>query len=198
MKEYKFPFKSFIGGYYISEKTCDDIIKSFKKFKNLGKTNPGRIYTEKTGGFTALKDVKDSEDLNIDINNLGEPYIDYLKNLEKCLHRYIKKYPTLNELAKFGLNSNFNVQYYKPGGGFKVWHCERSHIEKPEKVLVFMTYLNDVKDGGTEFKYLNLKTPAKKGLTLFWPVDFTHTHKGQISKKQEKYIVTGWLTYNEH
>ena len=32
-----------------------------------------------------------------------------------------------------------------------------------------MTYLNDVKDGGTEFMYQNIKTQAEKGLTLIWP-----------------------------
>ena len=61
--------------------------------------------------------------------------------------------------------------------------------------LVFMTYLNDVEDGGTEFLYQNLTIPAKKGLTLIWPAFFTHTHKGQISKTKEKYIVTGWFNH---
>ena len=195
MIEHKFPFKSFIGGWYIPEKTCDDIIISFNKFKKEGHTVPGKVYEHSKS--IVRKDYKESEDLVIDIKNLGEPYIEYLKNLQKCLYEYMKRYPILDNLAKFGLNSDFNVQYYPPGGGFKAWHCERGHVVKPEKVLVFMTYLNDVKNGGTEFEYLNLKTPAKKGLTLFWPVDFTHTHRGQISKKQEKYIVTGWLTYSE-
>ena len=45
-----------------------------------------------------------------------------------------------------------------------------------------MTYLNDVPDGGTHFKYQDLTTPAEKGLTiLIWPTDFSHTHKGQIT-----------------
>ena len=57
-----------------------------------------------------------------------------------------------------------------------------------------MTYLNDVEDGGTEFYYQKLKTKAKKGLTLIWPTDFTHTHRGIVSKTKEKYIVTGWFT----
>ena len=58
-----------------------------------------------------------------------------------------------------------------------------------------MTYLNDVPDGGTHFKYQDLTTPAEKGLTLIWPTDFSHTHKGQITKQHEKYILTGWLGY---
>ena len=48
-----------------------------------------------------------------------------------------------------------------------------------------MTYLNDVPDGGTHFKYQDLTAPAEKGLTLMWPTDFSHTHKGQITQKHE-------------
>jgi hypothetical protein len=58
-----------------------------------------------------------------------------------------------------------------------------------------MTYLNDVPEAGTHFKYQKLTTPAEKGLTLMWPTDFSHTHKGQITDKHEKYIITGWLGF---
>jgi hypothetical protein len=58
-----------------------------------------------------------------------------------------------------------------------------------------MTYLNTVENGGTEFMYQKLKTPAKKGLTLIWPTDFTHTHRGVINKDKEKYVATGWCSY---
>ena len=36
---------------------------------------------------------------------------------------------------------------------------------------------------------------AKKGKTLIWPSDFTHTHRGQKSPTQEKYIATGWFNH---
>ena len=42
--------------------------------------------------------------------------------------------------------------------------------------------------------YQKLITPAKKGLTLIWPVDFTHIHRGQICN-QEKIITTGWFYF---
>ena len=59
-----------------------------------------------------------------------------------------------------------------------------------------MTFLNTVTDGGgTEFYWQNLKINAVKGLTLIWPTDFTHTHRGIISPTQEKYIATGWYRY---
>ena len=62
--------------------------------------------------------------------------------------------------------------------------------------MVFMTYLNDVTDGGgTEFYYQNKITEARKGKTLIWPADWTHTHRGVVSPTQDKYIITGWLNY---
>ena len=88
-----------------------------------------------------------------------------------------------------------NLQTYQPGGGFKTWHCERAGITQQTRCLVFMTYLNDVEDGGTEFEYQKMTAPAKKGLTIIWPSDWTHTHKGQISHTYKKYIATGWLNY---
>ena len=55
---------------------------------------------------------------------------------------------------------------------------------------------NDIPDGGgTEFKfYPDFKVNAKKGLSLMWPTDFTHTHRGVVSE-YEKYIVTGWINH---
>ena len=58
-----------------------------------------------------------------------------------------------------------------------------------------MTYLNDVDDGGTEFLYQKITIPAKKGLTIVWPTQWTHTHRGQISHTKEKRIITGWYNF---
>ena len=43
-----------------------------------------------------------------------------------------------------------------------------------------------------------IKTEAKKGLTLIFPTDWTHSHKSVISKTHEKYIVTGWYHYGNY
>ena len=62
--------------------------------------------------------------------------------------------------------------------------------------LVFMTYLNTVTDGGeTEWFHQQIKIQPRKGLTVMWPVDWTHVHRGVPSKTQTKYVTTGWYTY---
>jgi len=89
-----------------------------------------------------------------------------------------------------------NIQYYEPGEGFPKWHCERGMNQSNQRALAFMTYLNDVTDGGeTEWLYQEKKLQPKKGLTAIWPTDFTHTHRGIISTTQTKIIITGWFNY---
>ena len=62
-------------------------------------------------------------------------------------------------------------------------------------MLVWMVYLSDLDNGGTEFKYQNHIEKSEKGKLLIWPTDWTHTHRGQISRTDEKYILTGWYTF---
>ena len=78
------------------------------------------------------------------------------------------------------------------------WHFERQTNVYPmsSRALVFMTYLNDVTDAGeTEWYYQKKKIQPKNGLSVIWPPDFTHTHRGIPSPTQEKYIVTGWWNF---
>jgi hypothetical protein len=111
--------------------------------------------------------------------------------------KYIEKYPDANKVKKFGVFENINIQQYQPNQGFYPWHCENTGEKSlaRDRHLVFMTYLNTVEDGGTEFKFQNLTIPAKKGLTLIWPATWTHMHRGVISKTSVKTIITGWFSF---
>ena len=42
-----------------------------------------------------------------------------------------------------------------------------------------------------------MSVEAKKGLTLIWPATWTHTHRGIVSNDKEKYIVTGWYSFEK-
>ena len=197
LKEHNFPKESFIGGWYIPEYICDGIIQFFYEHKKHGHKGLVGSY-EKNKNKQIDLTVKDSFDLSISPKN-GDFYTAvYEQYLSDCFSNYLNRYDSINANWWFSLNIDYNIQHYKIGGGFKKWHFERtSPFKKSNRVLVFMTYLNDVEDGGTEFLYQGVKTKAKKGLTLIWPTDFTHTHRGIISETKEKYIATGWYTYNE-
>jgi len=142
------------------------------------------------------KKVKDSFDMSISRENEEEPLKTYKNYLDRMFKLYQKKFPELKLHKDWDITDRYNIQYYKPGGGFKIWHSERMSGEN--RLLVFMTYLNNVRDGGTAFKYQQLAVPAEKGLTLLWPSEWTHTHKGVVSETSEKYIVTGWTGFKKN
>jgi len=185
-KTVRFPHSSFINGINIDKSFCDTVVNHFKS--NIHKAKAGRISNIK--GDVVDKDYKESFDLDFIDDNLCDAFSPYLT---KAIKEYEKQYKVLKEVTSYSIIENPRIQYYKKGWGFKKWHNERaSHLNR---MLVWMVYLNDVEDGGTEFKYQKLKIPAKKGLFLMWPSDFTHTHRGIISHTKEKYILTGWLGY---
>jgi hypothetical protein len=112
------------------------------------------------------------------------------KVLDKNLSNYYELYPELNLLPLIE-TKKFNMQKYNPGEGFAKWHFENSN--GLARILVWMIYLNDVDDGGTEFKYQNYLEKAEHGKLLIWPAEWMFTHKGQISQTKTKYILTGWF-----
>ena len=187
MKKFKIDKNHCIGGWFIPEKICDDLLK-FYHF-NIKNTQEGSTL------LGVNKSKKDSRDLKIKTHYHHDLIISYRVELQKCLEDYVKQYPIINDLDRFNIIEDYRIQHYKKNAGYKIWHCERTGAKTERRALVFMTYLNTVKDGGTMFKYQNMITPCIKGLTLIWPTDFTHLHKSQISKSQEKYIVTGWYNF---
>ena len=93
----------------------------------------------------------------------------------------------------------FNIQKYDEGGHFRNLHAERTSLHTLHRVFAWMTYLNDVPEGGeTEFPMYGLKIKPEKGKTLIWPAEWTHAHKGEIVTKGNKYIITGWMHYPDN
>jgi len=193
MKKHNFPIDSFIGGWYIDEKICDNIIDYYNTNTQLH--TDGLCY--EGDGSKVNTEHKESKDIFISPDRMDNPFYQYRNELQNVLVNYLKVYPHCDSVEAFNIMESYNIQWYPKGGGFKKWHCERTNISSCYRHLVFMTYLNDVDDGGTEFYHQNIISPAKKGLTVIWPSDWTHTHRGVISHTKEKMIVTGWYSYSD-
>ncbi len=178
---------NFIEEYYIDEDICDDIIVYFEC---SDRKTAGRA------GNAVVKEKKDSIDCILENDtDLLKNYVDLLKN---CSDKYKDTYKESAHTSKWVISEPINIQKYMPGSCYKAWHCERASADPVfnKRHLVFMTYLNDITDGGeTEFMYQNVKFKPKKGKTLIWPVDWTHTHRGIPSMTQTKYIITGWISF---
>lgn len=181
---------NFIDGWFMEETSlCDDIITWFD--------NPN---TEKYDGLVFQqnrqvvdKNKKDSRESALQKN--PELLEKYFEHLHKVMRLYVDKYEYAKKNFNFGIREIVKIQKYLPNQGFKMWHAEKG-IDTHDRYLVYMTFLNDVTDKGeTEFLYQKLKVKPKKGLTLIWPADWTHTHRGVVSETETKYIVTGWFNY---
>ena len=188
---------NFMGAWFIEDlKVCDDLIEFFHDNKDMQR--PGEAGDPMSFGPRVMPSIKESVDVFFYPNDNFAAWRNYVKQLEKCIESYISEYPKCVETDKWGFYEATNIQYYPPGGGYKAWHSERVCSVEPYNLrhLVFMTYLNDVTDGGeTEFYHQKFKIRARKGLTLIWPADWTYFHRGIPSPTQEKYIITGWLSY---
>jgi len=194
MIEYDIDAKqSFIGGWFLENTSvCDELIEFFENSKNLQR--PGEVI-ENTQSIIK-EDIKKSVDIVLEYQE--EVSKKYVAELQKVLEQYKIKYPAADNVSKYGIEA-INLQKYYPGGAYFQWHCERiSSSWDSARHLVFMTYLNDVDDaGGTEFQQQDFTATPKKGLTLIWPADWTHTHRGIPSPTQTKYIATGWYRFSE-
>lgn len=177
---------NFICGWYIDPTCCDAILEYFNQadIKYKGSTSIGYD-----------KNTKDSTDCPLPDGSVNSVY---MYELQKCVDLYIEKYKFCNIGSPWTITQMANIQHYAPGGGYHVWHTERNRKSEPfvSRHLVYLTYLNDVDDGGeTEFFYQNVRVKPEKGLTLIWGSDWTFTHRGIPSPSQEKYVVTGWFNY---
>ena len=181
---------NFIGTHQAADTTfCDNIIDYFNSLPE------DKLIAGQSGDHEVKKNIKDSTDIrSIDLPQ--HIYNDYIRNLIDATTEYTKEYVYSAEGHRaFGISSFFNIQRYMPGQAFHALHCENQGLYR-ERHLAFMTYLNDVTDGGeTEFYYQNIKLQPKKGRTHIWPAHWTHMHRGLVSRTQIKYITTGWIIY---
>jgi prolyl 4-hydroxylase len=183
----------FIGAWTIEPLSLsDELITYFEN--NIIKQKLGVV----GGGLDT--DVKNSVDITIrpkDINNPGnEIFQEYFRKLFECHSNYISQWPFIKTIACRYEIGSFNLQRYMPGQHFKSIHTERSGLSSLHRVFAFMTYLNNVEDGGsTYFSHYDLEIHPKKGLTLIWPAEWTHAHRGNILIKGKKYIITGWINF---
>jgi len=187
--------RSFIGAWFMDElAVCDALVRHFRE-------SPERtrgILVRRNGENAYDPATKESIEVQFPPDSPVPAFRAYIGELLKCVKAYVALFPYCDAFAPWHIIQPSNLQYYPPGGGYKVFHAERVSATPPSSTrhLVFMTYLNDVTDdGGTEFLYQKVTTKPRKGLTLIWPADWTHTHRGIVSPTQEKFIITGWFNY---
>ncbi len=185
----------FIGTWMMEPLSlCDDLIAYFELHR--GKQKKG------IAGAGLNLDEKNSDDISIAPNEINFPgnevFIKYFHSLFSCHKDYLAQWPFLATFAKNLEIGSFNLQRYQSGQHFQKLHTERSGLDTLHRILAWMTYLNDVDEGGsTIFSHYDLEVQPRKGLTLIWPAEWTHAHKGNVLNAGSKYIITGWMDFSE-
>tara|TARA_B100001013_G_scaffold247966_1_gene153723 strand:- start:61 stop:660 length:600 start_codon:yes stop_codon:yes gene_type:complete len=185
---------NFIGCWNLeNNKLCSEIIEFFENNKKLQKQ-----------GITAqgknLK-LKKTTDITINPNDLKNPKFKilekYIDELHKCYMDYQKQWPFLKTMLKKIDIPAFNIQKYSRGDHFAHLHSERTSLSTLHRLFAWMTYLNDVEDGGkTNFSHYGISIKPQTGKTLIWPAEWTHAHTGEILNGGKKYIITGWMHFS--
>ena len=180
----------------LSSELCKAFIDTFEA---SDEKRPGVLYGP--DGSSSTGDKK-STDITFDPGYLQHqiwgPLLEQLVViLQKNQSNYIDRHSiAFSKLDPFDISPLFNMQKYEPGQGFHGWHCERASLPYCNRVLVWMVYLNTVKDRGeTEFYYQHHFESAVEGKLVIWPSDWTHLHRGVPSPTETKYVLTGWFTH---
>ena len=187
---------TFIDEFQLTDLSlCDEIIKMFDDAHDRGLTFAGQ-----SGAMgQARPEIKASTDFWLnDCDKLGPPekyrWPEFQAELNGFIDQYLEKYRFFEYGGMFTSRHLPQIQWYKPGEGYHKWHIDGAQMNSCDRAMVYMTYLNDVTEGGgTMFYHQKVTTKAVKGKTLIFPAGYTHLHKGEISKTQHKYIITGWI-----
>lgn len=181
VKEHLNATNSFIGAWHINDqRLCDDIINYFEYEKTKSKDK------------VIVNLENESQDLILDPSILIVNR--YSHHLDAALKHYVKDYKFCDNTDSFVVERGI-MHKYNIGSGIPEWHCGRAKSEFPNvaRHLTFMTFLNNVNEGGEiEFYHQQIKVKPKKGLTLIWPSDWTHTHRELTSLSDSRYLIIGW------
>jgi hypothetical protein len=145
---------NFIGSYQAKDTDfCDSLIKYFDESSLIGR---GTILN-KEGESLVDTFVKDAITLTVDFNANKDDIIEYyLRMLSAGVEAYKNQYCYCDGYSPWGIVEPGVIQLYNPFSSGSISHTERLSAKPPSsnRHLVFMSYLNDVDQGGeAEFFY---------------------------------------------
>lgn len=190
----------YVADNVITSEACQKIIDTFE-YLHAGNLTYSRQDPENYQDPITKKDTSTNL-AEMTLEGMGKGIYDTTINaIRSSILSYVEKYEVgmtqRNENGDYSLiDLNFKVQRTKPSEGYHVWHCENSSTENYGRVLTWILYLNDVKEGGeTELLHLSERITPKEGRLAVFPAGWTHTHRGNPPLSNTKYVVTGWVAH---
>ncbi len=92
--------------------------------------------------------------------------------------------------------TGYKIQHYRRNQGHFDWHFDALGPGAWERQLAMVIYLNSVAEGGeTCFHRQNLKVKPVAGDAVFFPTFWTHMHRGEVPKSEDKYIISSFVCF---
>ena len=163
---------------------CNNVIQ---KFELDDRKRQGQV------GSGVRLEIKRSCDLSITGKEDWVSYDEaFFKSLNNALKEYLKFIPQefieFKALGRFEDDTGYQIQKTQPGD-YYIWH----HDQTKTRLVTFIWYLNDIKDGGyTEF-IDGTRIQPEAGKLIIFPATWDFLHRGVSPKTETKYICTGWV-----
>ena len=163
---------------------CNNVIQ---KFELDDRKRQGQV------GSGVRLEIKRSCDLSITGKEDWKSYDEaFFKSLNNALKEYLRfipeEYIQFKALGRFEDDTGYQIQKTQPGD-YYIWH----HDQTTSRLVTFIWYLNDVKDGGyTEF-IDGTRIQPEAGKLIIFPATWDFLHRGVSPKTETKYLCTGWV-----
>jgi hypothetical protein len=187
-------YREFIGCYSgcLTEDACARIIAAAEP---LFQTQPRNVVTQGAAQMPTFEFGRLDYSFNATLHlPAAAKIVD--DALQRCVEHYANTYFVVKQIR--ASSKEVKLQKTPPRGGYHFWHCEHFNQQSGPRVLAWMVYLNDIPpgEGETEFIWQKLRIQPEAGKCLIWPTQFTHTHRGNPVYSTDKYIATGWYTFD--
>jgi len=183
-KKTKFSDFIYVERSALPKSFCNNVIE---KFEQDDRKRQGQV-----GGGVCLE-IKRSSDLSIseldDWESYDQAFFRCLNNgLKKYLRFLPEEYIKNRALSELGNDTGYQIQRTQPGDHY-IWH----HDQTKTRLVTFIWYLNDVKNGGyTEF-IDGTRIQPEAGKLIIFPATWDFLHRGVSPKSETKYLCTGWV-----
>jgi len=176
---------------------CQELIEKFESDSRKGEGELQGGHVDTTMKKCIDLKIESYADWGVECTRLNDAFyiasINYLNNLKLNVFGEDKAH-IVDELfgGKNVRKSELLMGRYGVGGQFN-WHID---YNRPiDRICNFIIYLND-HEACTEFLD-GKKIKPEAGKIIFFPTTWAHAHCGQPVEKGNKYIITGFIYYEE-